>query len=228
MGHTSDSALPDNLPQNDIPPAFTDFFRQKIVDIRDKIGEQSHPLINEVFEGDYFSEFKIGSENDIREIICKSSKKSCSLDPLPCSLLITHLDDILPIITNIVNLTLSSGNVPLNMKHALVTPLLKKKGLDKNELKNYRPVSNLPYISKIAEKAALKQLNDHLDKHQLYEKFQSAYRPYHSTETTILKVTNDILTSVDDGNISILILLDLSSAFDTIDHSILLERLEKI
>jgi hypothetical protein len=107
-----------------------------------------------------------------------------------------------------------------------VKPLLKKPSLDPNHLKNYRPVSNLSFMSKVLEKVVLRQLQSYLTAHDLICHSQSAYRPSHSTETALLKVTSDILTALDDGKVSVLTLLDLSAAFDTIDHAILLQRLK--
>ena len=101
-----------------------------------------------------------------------------------------------------------------------------KTSLDPNELKNFRPISNLPFISKIIEKLVLVQISHHLSANNLLNQFQSAYRPGHSTETALLKIVNDLLLSLDDGKISILASLDLSAAFDTIDHNILLHRLQ--
>ena len=92
-------------------------------------------------------------------------------------------------------------------------------------LKNYRPVSNLHYFSKILEKAVLQQLSDHLNATDTLEPFQSAYRADHSTET-LLRVTNDLLMACDQGSVCILSLrLDMSAAFDTLDRNILLKRL---
>ena len=102
--------------------------------------------------------------------------------------------------------------------------MLKKPSLDKNLLKNYRPISNLPFLSKILEKVVLHKLLSHLQANNLSNPFQSAYRAGHSTETILLRVVNDILSALDNDNISILLLLDLSAAFDTIDHQILLSR----
>ena len=107
----------------------------------------------------------------------------------------------------------------------LSKPLLKKANLDPNCLKNYRPVSNLPILSKVLERIVLKQLLQHLESHCLLEPFQSAYRKCHSTETALLRVVSDPLQASDCGRVSILSLLDLSAAFDTIDHSILIDRL---
>ena len=106
----------------------------------------------------------------------------------------------------------------------MLHPSSRKKSLDQNELKNYRPVSNLSFVSKTIEKLVLSQLSDHLSANSLYNRFQSAYRPGHNTETVLLKIVNDLLLALDDGNVSLLALLDLSAAFDTIG-CMLLHRL---
>ncbi|WP_419629649.1 reverse transcriptase domain-containing protein, partial [Thiolapillus sp.] len=121
---------------------------------------------------------------------------------------------------------LSPGTFPSTFRSALGKPLLKKASLDPNNLKNFRPVSNLSFMSKITEKVVLQQLLAYLTEQRLICPSQSAYRPHHSTETALLKITNDILLALDSGNVSLLTLLDLSAAFDTIDHCILLDRLQ--
>ena len=132
----------------------------------------------------------------------------------------------IPIITDLVNKSLATGLFPTPFKQALVRPLTKKATLDKDIYKNYRPVSNLPYVSKLLEKVVAERLKVHIDKNGLNEVLQSAYKSGHSTETALLRVQNDILRAVDNGQGVFLILLDLSAAFDTIDHSILLNILE--
>ena len=120
--------------------------------------------------------------------------------------------------------SLSSGIVPDLFKNAIIKPLIKKPNISANDMKNYRPVSNLPFLSKVLERLVLKRIL-HVDRNGFSECFQSAYKCNHSTETALLKLTSDILNNLDVNNACILTLLDLSSAFDTIDHSILLNRL---
>ena len=112
------------------------------------------------------------------------------------------------------------------LKRAFVLPLLKKAVLDYEILKNFRPVSNLSFLSKLVERIVCVQFVDHLKAHHLYEVFQSAYRQLHSTETALLRVQNDLLRAVDTHGGAILVLLDLSAVFDTIDHQRLLHTLE--
>ena len=121
---------------------------------------------------------------------------------------------------------LTTGIVPDLFKQAIVKPLLKKQGLDENDMRNFRPVSNLNFLSKILEKIVLCQIQQHLKANDMEEPFQSAYKSQHSTETALLKVSSDVLNEIDNKKVCVLVLLDLSAAFDTIDHEILLERLE--
>ena len=132
---------------------------------------------------------------------------------------------MIPYITDIFNISLSSGCVPDLFKQAIPIPLIKNNSLDSNILSNYRPVSNLPFLSKVLEKIVISQLMSHIKENNLNEIYQSAYKALHSTETALLKVTSDILEALDEKKVCLLTLLDLSAAFDTIDHSILLKRL---
>ena len=138
------------------------------------------------------------------------------------------VDELIPMVTILVNLSLQNANVPDSIKQALVTPLLKKDDLDPEVLKNYRPVSNLSLFSKVLERVVAARLTNYMTINQLHEPMQSAYRACHSTETALVRVQNDILRTLDQGGAVILVLLDLSAAFDTIDHSILLSRMESI
>jgi hypothetical protein len=114
---------------------------------------------------------------------------------------------------------------PKGMKIALITPLLKKPSLCPDDLSNYRPVSNLSFLSKLVERAAVKQLTAHLNFFNFFAPVQSGYNRHHSPETALLRVVNDMRMAVDAGDAALLSLLDQSAAFDTINHSTLLNRL---
>ena len=127
----------------------------------------------------------------------------------------THLPTIIDTIMHIINRCF-----PSSCKSAVVLPLIKKPGLDPHVFKNYRPVSNLSFLSKLIE--IYSRILKHIAGNDLIYTFQSAYRCGHSTETDLLRVYNDIVTMVGKGNRSYLVLLDLSAAFDTIDHDTVL------
>ena len=107
-----------------------------------------------------------------------------------------------------------------------MTLLLKKSNLDKTVLKNYRPISNLAFISNILEKAVMQQIIEHIEHYNLFCLIQSSYHTKYSTETALLKILNDTFLALDSGKGVITVLLDLSAAFNIIDHDILLSRLQ--
>jgi len=131
---------------------------------------------------------------------------------------------LLPFLTALVNLSFRTAVVPSEIKHTILKPLLKKAVLELIN-NNFRPVSNLATISKVIESAATSQYVEYITVNQLSDPNQSAYKQYHSTETALVRVQNDLLMAKDRQEVSILIMLDLSAAFDTIDHQILLKRL---
>ena len=164
----------------------------------------------------------------MKTLIMKSPSKSCSLDLMPTWLLKLYVSELLPIITAIVNVSMDSWRVPPVFKCAQIRPLLKKPTLDPDILKNYRPVSNLPFISKVLEKVVDTRIECHLVENGLHEELQSAYHRFHLTETALLKVQSDILESLDNGFVTVLVMLDMSAAFDTLNHRILLSHFENV
>ena len=172
-----------------------------------------------------FSTFSTLTEDQVTKMITNSPSKSCSLDPWPTFLVLDYLNILIIPITSIINAPLEQGMCSNFFKQAHVTPILKKSSLDKEFFRNYRPVSNFNFISKILERVVAVQLQTHLDQAGLMTAFQPAFRKHHSTETALLNIHNDILLNMAKGAVTALTLLDLSAAFDTIDYTILLDIL---
>ena len=225
MPCTSSSESPD---ASSLANTFLDFFKDKIDRIRTKFlpSHSPDPFLFPPAPPPKLINFIPATLTEIYKLISASENKQCPLDSIPTFLLKLCFNELGPIITNLVNLSLSEGIFPLSFKQALVQPLLKKPSLSTDDLNNFRPISNLIFISKILEKVVASRVQSHLSSNSLSSSFQSAYRIFHSTETTLLKVHNDLILAMDRGEVTSLILLDLSAAFDTVDHSILLTRLQ--
>ena len=221
-----ETPLPEHTSIENLAEEFSEFFISKIELIRAKLDSvhSSSPTIEPTCDS-VLDCFKLLSTDDVRKLIYRSPCKSCSLDPIPTDLLRKCLDVLLPIITDIINESLSSGTFPDEFKLALVIPLLKKLGLELI-FPSYRPVSNLEFLSKLTERAVATQFVDYTKVNNLRDFLQSAYSENHSTETALTRVHNDILMAMDKQNVVLLLMLDLSAAFDTVDHEILLARLE--
>uniref|UniRef100_A0A669D7L0 Reverse transcriptase domain-containing protein n=1 Tax=Oreochromis niloticus TaxID=8128 RepID=A0A669D7L0_ORENI len=206
---------------------FLAFFLEKISNIRKNLSFSASalsvptPARPVVLEG-----FSPVSLPELGKIVSATKLSSCSLDFLPASLFKNVFYSTGPCILTIINTSLASGIVPAYFKTAVIHPLLKKPMLDPSLTSNYRPISKIPLIAKILEKIVAKQLTAVLDKYSIFDKFQSGFRKVHSTETALLRVSNDILLQSDAGKCSVLLMLDLTSAFDTVDHYILLNRLK--
>ena len=230
LHRTPKPSLPNNCPDHLLPEKFSKFFVEKISKIRETFVKDQHK--NEI-NSPLQCRANLGSlqpatPDEVRHIILSSSNASCSLDPIPTFLVKECSSILIKTITDIVNKSLSSGIFPDQFRTAHVTPLLKKPNLEKNDFKNYRPVSNLSFLSKVIEKIVAQRLSSYLENNSLTNKFQSAYRKFHSTESALIRVQNDILLSMDRSEVTALVLLDLSAAFDTIDHEILLSRLSSL
>ena len=147
---------------------------------------------------------------EIHRVIRRTSAtcKSCSLDPIPTSVVKENDDLMAMLISKIVNASLQEGKFPEELKLALVTPVLKKSSLNLDEMSNYRPLSKLPFLAKVLEKVVAKSLTSHLLNYDLHETMQSGYKRLHSVEITLLKISNDILRAVYNKKAAMVILLD--------------------
>jgi len=223
MGASEKSQLPKNCPS---AQQFADFFEAKVAAVRSATGggdtSTELPPATEIFD-----QFQPCSVNDVRSAIMGAPSKSCNLDPLPTDVLKKFLPELLPFIADLCNASLEQGCIPLSQRHAIIRPRLKKAGADPSDVQNYRPVSNLTFMSKIVERLVCRQLVAFFERLRLLPSLQSAYRSKHSTETAVLKVVTDVLRAADRGEVSLLCMLDLSAAFDTVDHDILIDRLRQ-
>ena len=225
--------LPDYTNPATMAQSFNDFFTDKIDKIMAVIEDRNKNTFmipSYVLEMDEQSEstltcFRNMTEDKIKNVKKHFPSKSCDIDPLPTTPLKACIDVLTLIITDIVNCSLRLGSVSKAWKMAQVQPLLNKLGMALLDM-NYRPVSNLSFISKIIEKCVAEQLVDHIGSNGLNEIMQSAYKKRHSTETALLRVKSDILQNFEDDNVTCLVLLDLSATFNTVNHKILLQRLQ--
>ena len=203
--------------------SFKDFIVERITRIRKDPDEQVlhlPPYLPELHTDEAassFAAFSPVSVPDVENVVSSPYGASCTQSSIPTWILKQCKHELLPTITNIVNRSLSSGKFSKSMKNALVKPLIKKSSLDPSEYKNYRPVSNLGFASKIIKGVVVNQLKLYIYANNLDDELKSAYRKKHMTETARLKVVSDIRSCIEQDQDVILILLDLSAAFDTVD-----------
>lgn len=209
----------------EIADKFNTYFLDKVTNIRKTFGCVKPPNPSNSVGVPKWTSFISISLESLKRIINNLKNKQCILDPVPAKVLKVSMDILMEPLQDIINMSLHSGIFPSNLKSALVRPVLKKANLDPCDLVNYRPVSNLPYLSKILETVVVDQFLAHVHGNGLLTEYQSAYRRGHSCETALLRVHDSIWRSLDAGVPAMLIMLDISSAYDTIDHQILLSTL---
>ena len=219
MGTSSDNPLPYHTSDKDLAEEFADFFMGKIQKIRDNLTrnptyEPTKKITTRLAECRPFD------QTEVKKIILSMKSKSCKLDAPPTRLLKECLEDILPTITDLVNISLWEGTSASEWKTSIIRPLLKKPNLDPIP-SNYCPVSNLSFLNKLQEKCAMDCLNEHCDFHKLLPDYQWAYQNGYSCKTALIKLVNDILWAMENQSFTAVMALDLSAAFDTVDHKIL-------
>ena len=213
------SLIPYSENYNLLANSFNDYFVTKIENIRRDLKSNTVVELQHVDSNvSTFSQFKVVTMQDLLKIIKSSKTKTNSDDPIPAFLLKSSVEHLLPTFIHLVNASLQTGSMD-GLKASIITPILKKSGLDQDTLSNYRPVCGGLYIDKLIQKSVLVQLNDHMCRNDLHISYQSGYKPHHSCETVLLRIVNDILMNLDSRSCSVLLLLDCSSAFDTVDHN---------
>ena len=208
-----------------------EFFMKKVSDLQSNIssrlaGTAPTPMMSDVrYTGAEFNITDPTTDDEVANVIRSMPCKSLPLDIIPTLLLKKCVNTFAPIISRLTSLSFAEGSFPKKFKRAQVTPLLKKENLDPATPANYRPISNLSTVSKIVERLFLSRIRAHVDSIPGLNTFQSAYRKYHNTETAVLRILDDVYKAADNKTPTCLLALDLSAAFDTIDHQTLIDRL---
>ena len=212
---------------------FSQFFISKINTIRTDIDNDSavdvqlRTSLHSQFTGDGLSTFDILSVQDVVKLVRQMPCKLNSCDPIALDYLKENISCFSESLHHIVNLSLQSGVFPNSLKHGIISPILKSPSCDTEIHNNFRPVTTLTFLSKLLEKAAHSQITAYLEGKDLIPKYQSAYLKAHSCETALFKFTNDVQQMLSENKAVILVQLDLSAAFDTVDHSVLLNLLQR-
>ena len=218
--------LPPSNSIKETVESFNTYFEEKICAIRENFRDNLTEAVSEYhYNGPLLSEFSPTSMEELEDIIKSCDIKSSSVDPLPAELFKENLEVLLPVLTDIVNASLSSGSID-GAKLAHITPLIKGQGLDSSNLKNYRPISNLSFVGKLIERVVLRRLNEHMENNNLHIPHQSGYKKMFSTETLLVRIVNDLLIASSESKATVVLMLDLSAAFDTVDHNKLLQVLK--
>ena len=230
LDNKQDKVLPDSKDDAQLANDFMSYFIDKIRKIRLKFDNGGQPLSATcpTVPNVKLSSFEPTNCGEILQIVKSFGIKCSPDDPMPSDILKKITNTFVPIWTELVNLSLSEGSMDC-LKSAILLPLIKdlENYMVKDNFKNYRPVSNLQYIGKLIERVISIRLNKHLEDNNLHSNIQYGYRKGHSTETLLLKIVNDLLINCDEQKPSILMLLDLSAAFDTVDQSKLLLILQE-
>lgn len=226
-----ETVLPESGSDCYLAGQFAGFFSTKVGKIRAVVAEEKMKIPEHQFRTSpstcsKLTEFEEISEDHLKRLVKDMANKSCDLDVLPTWLVKECIDDLAPCLLKIVNLSIRCAEVPPSLQQALVFPTIKNANGDRDSLSNYRPVSNLSFISKLLEKVVLEQISRYLNAEDLLNNHQAGYRVNHSCETLLLGMFEDLLEEMDRGNVVALLLLDMSAAFDTVDHEKLLEVLQ--
>jgi len=212
---------------------FSAYFIDKIVKLRDNVSDTLRSLQSTLpsylsfppYHGPVIDRLPPVTTEEVRKVLNSCPHKSSAMDTVPTSLLVRCQSTFSEIITNLANLSFTTGVFPAKFKQASVTPLIKGHSLDKSVPANYRPISNLNFISKVLERLFLARFQAHIVASPNFNYYQSAYRSGCSTESALQLLLDRIFSDSDDGRPTLLVSLDLSAAFDMIDHTILLKRL---
>ena len=227
LDRNKERVLPSHMDSKKLANDFNTFYIEKVKKIRASIPELSNEIsYSKPFQGNPINSFRPTTSDEVNEIIKEYGIKTSVEDPIPAKILKSSFDIVQPFITKMINKSLSEGSME-GAKSSVIEPLLKKSNLDSDEKKNYRPVNTLVFFSKITERVVSKRMNEHMDINNLHERSQFAYKARHNTEFMLLGLFDEVLRGFDKGMATIVIFLDLSAAFDTIDCEKLLQIMKE-
>ena len=225
------SRLPLHTDEKTLANDFKDYFVDKIEKISSSFKTDLSPKVSYIpdFPTKFFDRFRPVDDALVENILNSMNKTNCLADPYDIKLfqLSEVRESLIPIFTNIINESFRTGIFPEECKTAIVRPLIKS-NKDPDLLSSYRPVHNLSILSKIIEIVCLKQFDEYISNFEFLPKTQSAYRKDHSVETITCKIYDDLIISKSNGRSSLIILLDQTAAFDTVDTDIMLSDLKII
>ena len=219
-------SLPSASTDEELANKFLVFFKDKIAKIRESFTSTTVVAPDEVPADGILNEFPPVTADELRAIVLSYGVSCSSEDPIDVKPLKDNIDLLLPFWLEVVNLSMSTGSMDC-LKSAVIIPLLKELDsmVDTEVYKNYRPVSNLIFLSKLIERCVAPRLDNHMQENNLESHKQYAYKTGHSPELLLVNVVDKILNAFDKKLVTVLLLLDLSAAFDTVDQDKLLHML---
>lgn len=209
-----------NLDPNSLNEAFTSYNNAEVND------EMVNQEINKILQNSKHPSFKFRTvtESEVKKVVKSIKSNACGVDDISAHYLKLSIDSIAPFVTDIINASFQHRCFPDRWKQAIIKPIPKID--DPTSPSDYRPISLLPAISKIIEKIAASQMCDFFVGDNQLDKLQSAYKKFHSTNTALLNICDDIYKAFDKSQLTILILLDYSKAFDCANHRLILAKLK--
>ena len=220
--------LPSHTDSKKLANEFNEFYIDKVIKIRDSIPKVAvdNKYYSRPFTGERLNTFRPTTVEELTDIIKEFGVKTSVEDPIPAALVKSSIEVLMPVYMELVNKSLSEGSMA-TVKSSVIDPLLKKAGLDIDAKKNFRPVNNLVFFSKLIERVVKRRLDEHMTLNVLHISEEFGYKKFHNSETMLLGVTDDALRGFDENKATIVVFLDLSAAFDTIDPEKLLQILNE-
>ena len=224
LDRNHERVLPAYTDSKALANEFNAYYVDKVKKIRQSIPSVDSDIrFSRPFQGTMLMQFEPTSAEELDKIVKEYGIKTSVEDPIPAKLLQSVYDIVLPVYADLINKSFSEGTM-VSVKSSVIDPLLKKAGLDIDTKKNYRPVNNLMFFSKLIERVVKIRMDTHMDKHALHESSEFGYKVHHSTETMMIGLFDEVLRGFDQNQATIIIFLDLSAALDTIDPNKLLEN----